>query len=458
MKLFLSVISAERNFDRSLSVTLDQESGTIGRKEGNTLILPDPKQWISSQHAVIKYQAPDYYITDTSTNGILLNQSPLGKGNSKKLNDGDQFQIGDYLISVQLIQELPYLVNRENDLLSDKSFVSDPFHDFPDDPIEVMIRENEIWKDHSTPSKDPLDLSDLFPEEVNSREVKTEIPPPPPQKIPFPSLPKEKSDQPPIQAPALKKVDIFDDDDEDWASTSGIQKKPEVISSPDRTDSTEPISIIPRKAVKEATEDRSKDELIKSFLQGLGLENSRLAEALNPQSFYIAGKIIRESIQGTQDVLNGRAKIKNEMHLDLTMIKSTQNNPIRFSVSAEEALMKLLTSQDKGYLEPEEAIKEAFDDIRAHQYAVIAGMRTALLAILKRFDPMQLEQRLQKLSPSSSRLPLLKQAKLWGLFERLYQDIEREAKDNFYHLFGQAFAETYEQEEQNIKKARRMSD
>lgn len=455
MKLFLSVISAEKNFDRSLSVTLNQEGGTLGRKEGNTLILPDPKQWISGQHAVIKYQAPDYYITDTSTNGVLLNQSPLGKGNSKKLNDGDQFQIGGYLISVKLIQERSYPVNQENDLLSDKSFISDPFHDFPDDPIEVMIKENELWKDHSTPSKDPLDLSDLFPEDVNLREEKIEIPPPPPQKIPFPPL-KEKLDQRPIKTPALKKADPFDD--EDWPSASDIQKKPETISAINRTDSPKPISNILPKAVKQSTEDRSQDELIKNFLQGLGLENSRLAETLNPQSFYIVGKILRESIQGTQDVLNGRAKIKNEMHLDLTMIKSTQNNPIRFSVSAEEALTKLLTSQDKGYLAPEEAIKEAFDDIRAHQYAVIAGMRTALLAILKRFEPIQLEQRLQKLSPSSSRLPLLKQAKLWGLFERLYQDIEREAKDNFYHLFGQAFAETYEQEEQNIKKARRLSD
>jgi type VI secretion system protein len=455
MKLFLNVISAEKNFDRSLSVILNQEGGTLGRKEGNTLILPDPKHLISGQHAIIKYQAPDYYITDTSTNGVLLNQSPLGKGNSKKLNDGDQFRIGDYLIAVKLIQDSPYPVNQENDLLSDKAFISDPFHDFPDDPIEVMIRENELWKDHSTASKDPLDLSDLFPEDVNLKTAKIEIPPPPPQKVPFPPLPKEKFEQLPIQTPALKKVDIIDDDD--WSFTSDVQKKQPVISSINTTDSPNPIANSPPKAIKESTEDRSQ-ELIKNFLQGLGLENSRLGEMLNPQSFYIVGKILRESIQGTQDVLNGRAKIKNEMHLDLTMIKSTQNNPIRFSVNADEALMKLLTSQDKSYLEPQEAIKETFDDIRAHQYAVIAGMRTALLAILKRFDPIQLEQRLQKLSPSSSRLPLLKQAKLWRLFERLYQDIEKEAKDNFYHLFGQAFAETYEQEEQNIKKARRMSD
>lgn len=456
MKLFLSAISAEANVDRSFSVTLDQEGGSLGRKENNTLVLPDPEKWISGQHALITYQSPDYYITDTSTNGLALNQSLLGKGNSIKLDDGDQLQIGDYLISVKLIEELPFSVTVENDSKSDTTLLNDPFHDFPDDPIGVMIKENELWKDHATPSKDPLDLSDLFPEDMSLREENIEIPPPPPQKVPFPSPPKEMPGQTSVQMPALNKADPFVD--ENWLSAAEVQKKTEVFSSVCRRDAPEPVSIIPRKAAKESIQEGSNDELIKSFLLGLGIENSRLAETLTPQSFHLVGKILRESIQGAQDVLNGRAKIKNEMHLDLTMIKSTQNNPIRFSVSADEALMKLLTSRNKGYLEPEEAIKEAFDDIRAHQYAVIAGMRTALLAILKRFDPMQLEQQLQKQSPSSSRFPLLKQARLWELFERLYRDVEKEAKDNFYHLFGQAFAETYEQEERNIKKARRIPD
>jgi len=164
--------------------------------------------------------------------------------------------------------------------------------------------------------------------------------------------------------------------------------------------------------------------------------------------------MLRESIQGAQDVLIGRAKIKNEMHLDVTIIRAKENNPIKFSVNAQEALTKLLLSQDKGYLQPEAAIKEAFDDIKAHQYAVIAGMRTALLAVLKRFDPKKLEQRLQEDNPFAAHIPIHKQMKLWDSFERLYKDIEQEAEDNFYHLFGEAFADTYEQQLRNVKKSK----
>ena len=191
------------------------------------------------------------------------------------------------------------------------------------------------------------------------------------------------------------------------------------------------------------------------FLHGLGLEDTELDEVLTPESFYMIGKMLKTSVQGAMDVLIGRAKIKNEMHLDVTMIRPKENNPIKLSVSAEEAIKKMLDPQENGYLPAEEAVEEAFDDIRAHQFAVISGMQTALLDVLKRFDPQKLERRFQKQSPIAANIPIHKQAKLWRAFEALYEDIEHEATDNFYHLFGQAFAESYEQQMVQLKKAKK---
>lgn len=187
--------------------------------------------------------------------------------------------------------------------------------------------------------------------------------------------------------------------------------------------------------------------------RGAKLENSKFAESITPQTFFIIGTMLRASVQGTRDVLDGRAWIKNEMHLDLTLIKPTENNPIKFSVSTDEALINLLTPTDKAYLTPDKAISEAFDDIRIHQYSVIAGMKSVFwLSVLKRFDPKVLEERLQKQSPIAANIPIHKQAKLWELFEELYETIEHESQDNFYHLFGRAFAETYSQLKNKLKK------
>jgi type VI secretion system FHA domain protein len=155
------------------------------------------------------------------------------------------------------------------------------------------------------------------------------------------------------------------------------------------------------------------------------------------------------------DVLMARAEIKNEMRLDVTTLHSTENNPIKFSVSVDDALTHLLAPQAKGYMPPVLAVEEAFEDIRAHQIAVLAGIQSALKSILKRFDPESLEQRLQKTSPLSASIPIHRQAKLWELFEQLYDEIGREAEDDFNYLFGRAFVKAYEEQIDNIKMSQK---
>ena len=81
--------------------------------------------------------------------------------------------------------------------------------------------------------------------------------------------------------------------------------------------------------------------------------------------------------------------------------------------------------------------------IYIHEMAVMAGMRSALRDVLKRFDPEHLEQRLQKKSPISAKIPLHKEAMLWDQFQDLYEEIEQEAHDDFDRLFGRAFAKAY---------------
>lgn len=514
MKLFLSVQSAGSGFDNSLSATFAHESGTIGRSSTNLLVLPDPNRWISSKHAEIKYLSPDYYMTDTSTNGILfraLNQQPkqLGSGNSVKLNDGDQFQIGDYVIVAKLLEDSPQFETRER-AKETVNFSGDLFSDFNPVSIQEIIKENDLFSDNQpSASEDPLDFSFLEPDKSNSRGANKvdlvdlgHIPPnkeiyQPKQRVdidPFTthsSVSNLKSDSSSSSSSGLNKAELIDFEDiapnketfppphqkeiDPYTTHSPISNSPDLFADDwlipsdngnhrlDELPSLVEPELPTLKAVphsqssKKSLELGSQDEIINQFLMGIGLEKSRLAETLNPHSFYIIGKILKESIHGTREILIGRGTIKNEMHLDVTQIRSRDNNPIKFSASTEEALEKLLANQEKGYLEPQAAIKEAYDDIRAHQYAVIAGMRTALMAVLKRFDPKRLEQRLQVDNPIGANIPVHRQAKLWSLFEHLYQHIENEARDNFYHLFGQAFAETYEQQMQKLKKSSRDS-
>jgi len=78
--------------------------GTIGRSLQNDWILPDPDRYISSRHATIDYKGGIYYLADISSNGVYVNDEmePIGKGNPRRLFDGDRLRLGDFEIEVSV--------------------------------------------------------------------------------------------------------------------------------------------------------------------------------------------------------------------------------------------------------------------------------------------------------------------------------------------------------------------
>ena len=128
----------------------------------------------------------------------------------------------------------------------------------------------------------------------------------------------------------------------------------------------------------------------------------------------------------------------------MTMIVARENNPLKFSPSVEVALQHLLGPPAPGFMPPATAMRDAFDDLRAHQLGVMAGMRAALEGVLQRFDPQQLEGKLSKRSAIDSIIPATRKARLWDAFNELFAQLQTEAQDDFDEIFGKAFLKAYE--------------
>jgi FHA domain-containing protein len=184
-------------------------------------------------------------------------------------------------------------------------------------------------------------------------------------------------------------------------------------------------------------------ELLRAFLAGAGVPDLKLPP-LSPKLMEIFGQLLREATKGTLDLLAARAITKRELRADVTVIVAAENNPLKFSPNVEAAMSHLLSPQGRGFMTPLRAMRDAYDDLRAHQFAFIAGMRAALAGVLARFDPGALEHRLTEKSMIDSVLPMNRKAKLWALFEQLHSDIQREAEDDFDALFGREFLRAYE--------------
>ena len=78
--------------------------GTIGRSPECSWVLPDAHRYLSSRHASIDFRAGCYYIVDTSTNGVYVNDAehPVGRGKPQRLFNGDRIRMGEYEMAVEI--------------------------------------------------------------------------------------------------------------------------------------------------------------------------------------------------------------------------------------------------------------------------------------------------------------------------------------------------------------------
>jgi len=211
----------------------------------------------------------------------------------------------------------------------------------------------------------------------------------------------------------------------------------------------------PEPAAKPKTPAATKSggNTLAAFARGAGLEPSALDGIDEAAFFEQVGKMMLEFTDGLVQTLSGRTHIKSEFRLDQTMIRPVENNPFKFSTSKTGTLQQILSKSNPAYMAGTDAIREGFDDVNAHQMAVVAGMEAALQDILKRFNPKKLETRLDSDSILDSILPGGKKAKYWDIFKLLFDEIAGEAEDDFQQLFGRKFSRAYEQQLSRLKKS-----
>ncbi|RZI67822.1 MAG: type VI secretion system-associated FHA domain protein TagH, partial [Variovorax sp.] len=199
-----------------------------------------------------------------------------------------------------------------------------------------------------------------------------------------------------------------------------------------------------------ASTGSSDAELLAAFLRGLGSQHQP-PEALTPGLMERIGQMLRASTEGTLQLLLTRQEFKREVRAEVTMIASQANNPLKFSPTVEVALAHLLGPGVRGFMPPEAAMKDAYNDLRSHQFGVMVGMRAALAHVIARFAPDELEKKIAAKSALDSLFAANRKAKLWDQFMALYGGIATEAEDDFHSLFGKAFLQAYEEQMERLK-------
>ncbi|MEJ2405572.1 MAG: type VI secretion system-associated FHA domain protein TagH [Candidatus Thiodiazotropha sp.] len=436
-----------------IRASFDPQGGSIGRREDNDWVLPDPQRFISSRHALISFAEGRYLVTDVSSNGVFLNhaESPLGSEGQAPLRQGDTLTIGEYEISVSLHQS----VSASPDVCN---------FDALDDPYARLLDENAGIQLGQEPPSFDLGSHSIGAEADYSLD---EAPPP-----------DFENEAPAVAAPSsasASESDHVSDLDtyysgpalipEDWQVADGEGGSGSVASNAPADDGSshaEPPYQAPSPGTSEegaadpaagnrpsgvsvpASAPAGEETLRRALAQGMGLSPHVLDELPLAQVLENLGRILRSNVEGAMSILRARSQMKSEFRMSQTMIRPVENNPLKFSINTEEALRHVVDPRpSSGYLAPLAAFSEAHEDTEAHMLAVMVGMQSALKAVLQRFKPENLQQRMGQ-SALLEKVPLYRRAKSWELFTELYSEIANEVEDDFQQVFGRAFSQAYE--------------
>lgn len=453
---------------------------TVGRGPGNDLVLPDPDRMLSKSHFVIEDHNGKIVIVDFSTNGTFLNYSkaPLGR-TPTTLNNGDVLSAGGYELVVEIGQELADL----DDLMprrpeqtglshGNADNAPDPFAmlddpgqggDFLDD---LLGAEGGPTGPKNLGASDPID--DLLPP-LGEEEDPFFEKPKDGREGEGASLPMHNPSVSDSFAPSGKSSpglipDDWDDflaptDDEISARDETPPPEPEPAAPPIPEDPPlqEPAPTPPADTVQQASVPPAPpagaggdQSAARAFVAALDVEDLVIEDADLERSMTRMGRVMRMMIVGLREILMTRTSIKSEFRIDQTMISSGGNNPLKFSLSEDDAVIALVKPKAKGYLSSETATEQALGDIKAHEIAMVTGMEAAIKGVLAKLDPEMLAGQIETSTAIGSMFKG-KKARYWEVYEKMYAQISDQAENDFHELFSREFARAYKEQLEKLK-------
>jgi type VI secretion system protein ImpI len=400
--------------------------GTIGRVAGNDWVLPDPDRFISSRHAIIRFMSSTFSLEDVSVNGTFVNggAQSVGAGNEPMMiRQGDRIQIGDYEMFASIVESA-------DDLPGANMVAPDPMMTSP--PTGSLTSPTMAPAASSLGPVDPLDMLGTAP------------PAPPP------AAPGAMPNHSPATSDSfIPSGPIGDFEDQAPSTSSGGGGGSAIPDDWDLTGfSPSPSKPPPQAAMPPAAPaPPPAPDLAAGMPQSMPPHTSTVVG-----SDAVMDRLMPLIVQGMMDVLQSRAEIKSQFRLALTTIKPVENNPLKFSPTGQDAMKHLFGGENAGYLNSFEAFEEGFNDIKAHQMAMIAGMRAAFEHMLSQFSPRVLEGRFEGGSKRGGIMSIANRVRYWEMYREMFEKLSRDSDDNFRELFGEEFATAYEEQMQKITK------
>ncbi|TIO49765.1 MAG: type VI secretion system-associated FHA domain protein TagH [Mesorhizobium sp.] len=464
---------------------LDEGELVIGRSADAGWQIDDPDMFVSRAHCKISGGRDGYFVTDTSSSGLFIDDSdsPLGTGRSTRLQSGMRLRLGDYVLYVEVQpnasqtsvgqaanhstpawappQPRPSPSIGGDDFFSAK-VEEEPRRPRPADlpnPFEQPVpgAYDRASNQRSSPAfDDPFSLDPVATPESSDAAAPGRSDP-----FGFDEMPSRDS----ATEPAPKPAD-FDDDfsfgpaaapaSANGADPAGRDERPA-----EKPQAAHPWDM-PSQAVETPPPPRpapapkpprpahaapaTEMALRAAFLRGMGVEEADFPGRDPVAEMEKFGREYRLMLEGLMQLLRKRAEEKGSARVAQTMVGASEVNPLKFLPTAEDVIVTIISERSPGFLSGEAAISDAVRDLAQHHVRAWRGVQAALRRMIDRFDPAAIEEELKSNSAIGNLLSGGRNAKLWELYQKRHRDIAQSAESSFLGEIGADFRDAYEEE------------
>jgi len=400
------------NFDRlpdggPLDYVANQRGFDFGRDNHLDWALPDKTRVISGKHCEIRFYEDAYWLVDVSTNGTFVNGNSTRVKSPYRLNEGDTLRVGEYVISVTI--DLP---PAQNQVSLAASIYQEP------------VRKAGIW-DAGGNVPPPIDARELAP-----RPVPGEIAPDVLHQAMF--VPAARVNEEPLTPRVPSNA---------WSADPAPREEQPVRPAPiiATPAPVAPAPLAPAPVVQ--GDGAASADFLRRFAKGAQLPEDVVEKMDAGQLAEQAGELLHLASAHLMAMLQARAEAKALSKTgSRTLIRATENNPLKFMPTPEEALQAMLMPRGKGYLDARATLDSSFGDLKTHHLALLAAMQAAASELLDEVSPFTVEKN------QKSKKSLLSggKSKQWDDLMKVWADKSGRRENGMLDAFLDLFAEHYD--------------
>jgi type VI secretion system FHA domain protein len=329
MALRLEIISNQhRELGPNASIVLGVSGGSIGRALDNDWSLPDTQRYLSAHHARFHSRQGGYFLEDTSTNGVFVNDSstPQGRRGMYALQDGDVLRMGEYRIRV-CIEEDDAHTSPGNSTLAELAVENVA-------PLRAVgLDGDDLGASLNIEALIPANGADAGPGELGrQREMQGR------------------------------------------ASLSAQQRLTRLrAAARARLEGNAPSAVNVHNGMQ-------------ALCRGAGIDPARVPMENEAQSLRLVGRLLREAIIGLKEVLRTQQSFREHYRIDGD---KPGHSPL--DMATDEYLLELLAGHENHQFDAVMRLRECFTQASGHDAAVDPALRSALEQFMAHLSPARME-------------------------------------------------------------------